>query len=114
MGGTREYASPELLAQSEDIDARSDIYSLGILMFELLTGRVPFRGENAVEIAIKHMKDEIPSVCKFNSSIPQSVENIILKACAKNPKNRYETVAEMYEDLKTCLDEERKDEKLLF
>jgi len=107
--GSVHYLPPEQ-ASGSGSTIKSDIYSLGILMFELLTGRVPFKGENAVEIAIKHMKDQIPSVCKFNSSIPQSVENIILKACAKNPKNRYETAAEMYEDLKTCLDVSRLEE----
>jgi len=101
--GSVHYLPPEQ-ASGSGSTIKSDIYSLGILMFELLTGKVPFKGENAVEIAIKHMKDQIPSVCKINSSIPQSVENIILKACAKNPKNRYESASEMYEDLKTCLD----------
>ena len=108
--GSVHYLPPEQ-ASGNSSTTKSDIYSLGILMFELLTGKVPFKGENAVEIAIKHMKDQIPSVCKFNPSIPQSVENIILRACAKNPKNRYETVAEMYEDLKTCLDVSRLEEK---
>ena len=107
--GSVHYLPPEQ-ASGSGSTIKSDIYSLGILMYELLTGRVPFKGENAVEIAIKHMKEQLPSVCKHNSSIPQSVENIVLKACAKNPKNRYNTVAEMYEDLKTCLDEERKAE----
>ena len=101
--GSVHYLPPEQ-ASGSGSTIKSDIYSLGILMFELLTGRVPFKGDNAVEIAIKHMKDQIPSVCSINPLIPQSVENIILKSCAKNPKNRYESVAEMYEDLKTCLD----------
>ena len=72
-------------------------------MYELVTGKLPFRGENAVEIALKQIKEPIPSVREFDDSIPQSVENIILKACAKNPKIRYDSVSEMYEDLKTCL-----------
>jgi len=110
--GSVHYLPPEQ-ASGNGSTIKSDIYSLGILMFELLTGRVPFKGENAVEIAIKHMKDAIPSVCKINETIPQSVENIVLKACAKNPKNRYDTVAEMYEDLKTCLDPLRFEEKRL-
>lgn len=109
--GSVHYLPPEQ-ASGSGSTIKSDIYSLGILMYELLTGKVPFRGENAVEIAIKHMKDPIPSVCSKNPSIPQSVENIILKSCAKNPKNRYETVADMYEDLKTCLDLTRLDEKI--
>jgi len=107
--GSVHYLPPEQ-ASGSGATIKCDIYSLGILMFELLTGKVPFKGENAVEIAIKHMKEPLPSVCKINPSIPQSVENIVLKACAKNPKNRYETAAQMYEDLKTCLDESRKDE----
>ena len=108
--GSVHYLPPEQ-ASGSGSTVKSDIYSLGILMFELLTGKVPFRGENAVEIAIKHMKEPIPSVCSINPAIPQSVENIILKSCAKNPKNRYETVGEMYEDLKTCLDLTRLEEK---
>lgn len=110
--GSVHYLPPEQ-ASGNGSTIKSDIYSLGILMFELLTGKVPFKGENAVEIAIKHMKDAIPSVCKINETIPQSVENIVLKACAKNPKNRYDTVSEMYEDLKTCLDPLRFEEKRL-
>lgn len=108
--GSVHYLPPEQ-ASGSGSTIKSDIYSLGILMFELLTGSVPFKGDNAVEIAIKHMRDQIPSVCGINNSIPQSVENIILKSCAKNPKNRYDTVSEMYEDLKTCLDPLRFEEK---
>ena len=110
--GSVHYLPPEQ-ASGSGSTIKSDIYSLGILMFELLTGKVPFKGDNAVEIAIKHMRDQIPSVCNINPSIPQSVENIILKACAKNPKNRYDSAAEMYEDLKTCLDPLRANEDRL-
>ena len=110
--GSVHYLPPEQ-ASGSGSTIKSDIYSLGILMYELLTGKVPFRGENAVEIAIKHMKDPIPSVREFNPEIPQSVENIILKACAKNPRNRYNSVSEMYGDLSTCLNENRKDEPIL-
>lgn len=108
--GSVHYLPPE---QANGIGStyKSDIYSLGILMFELLVGKVPFKGENAVEIAIKQMKDPIPSVCDINDQIPQSVENIILKATAKNPKNRYDTVEEMRYDIKTCLDDDRKNEE---
>lgn len=108
--GSVHYLPPEQ-ANGKGATLKSDIYSLGIVMFELLTGQLPFKGDNAVEIAIKQMKNQIPSVCNINSLIPQSVENIILKACAKNPKNRYNTVVEMYNDIQTCLDEDRKDEK---
>lgn len=110
--GSVHYLPPEQ-ASGNGSTIKSDIYSLGILMFELLTGKVPFKGDNAVEIAIKHMREQIPSVCNINPEIPQSVENIILKACAKNPKNRYDSVAEMHEDLVTCLDPLRFEEKRL-
>lgn len=106
--GSVHYLPPEQ-ANGNGATIKSDIYSLGILMFELLTGKLPFKGENAVEIAIKQMKEQIPSVCKINPDIPQSVENIILKACAKNPKNRYDNVLEMREDLKNCMDPEKKE-----
>ena len=108
--GSVHYLPPEQ-ANGKGATLKSDIYSLGIVMFELLTGQLPFKGDNAVEIAIKQMKNQIPSVCNINSLIPQSVENIILKACAKNPKNRYNTVVEMYNDIQTCLDEDRTNEK---
>ena len=110
--GSVHYLPPEQ-ANGSGSTIKSDIYSLGILMFELLTGRIPFKGDNAVEIAIKQMREPIPSVCSIDPSIPQIVENIILRACAKNPKNRYDNAREMYEDLKTCLDPVRRDEKRL-
>ena len=103
--GSVHYLPPE---QAEGLSAttKSDIYSLGILMYELLTGSVPFKGDNAVEIALKQMKEKLPSIRKQNPLIPQSIENIILKATAKNPKNRYDNVREMNEDLKHALDPE--------
>ena len=107
--GSVHYLPPEQ-ANGEGATIKSDVYSLGILMYELLTGSVPFKGENAVEIALKQMKEEIPSVIAHNPEIPQAIENIVLKACAKNPKNRYESVQEMHEDLKTALSRERADE----
>ena len=107
--GSVHYLPPEQ-ANGGGASVKSDIYSLGILMYELLVGKLPFKGENAVEIAIKHMKEPIPSVRSQNESIPQSIENIILKACAKNPKNRYDSVNEMHEDLKNALSEEKRNE----
>lgn len=106
--GSVHYLPPEQ-ANGNAATIKGDIYSLGILMYELLTGKIPFRGENAVEIAIKQMKEQIPSVCKQNPNIPQSIENIILRACAKNPKNRYDSVAEMHTDLENALKEEYRD-----
>ena len=112
--GSVHYLPPEQ-ASGRPATIKSDIYALGIMMYELLTGSVPFKGDNAVEIALKHMKDKIPSVRKQDPSIPQSVENIILKAAAKNPRNRYDTAREMHEDLLHCLDEEHKnDKKIVF
>ena len=108
--GSVHYLPPEQ-ASGKGSTIRSDIYSLGILMFEMLTGKVPFNGDSAVEIALKHMKDPLPSVREINPVVPQSVENIILKAAAKNPKNRYHDVRQMAEDIKTCLDEERQNEE---
>ena len=108
--GSVHYLPPEQ-ANGTGSTFKSDIYSLGILMFELLIGKVPFKGENAVEIAIKQMKDPIPSICDINENIPQSVENIVLTATAKNPKNRYDSVEEMKNDIKTCLDIDRNEEE---
>ena len=108
--GSVHYLPPEQ-ASGKSATVKSDIYSLGIMMYELLTGNVPFKGDNAVEIALKHMKDKLPSVRKQDPSIPQSVENIILKAAAKNPRNRYDNVHEMHEDLLHCLDEEHANDK---
>ena len=103
--GSVHYLPPEQ-ANGKGATVKSDIYSLGILMYELLTGSVPFKGDTAVEIALKHMKEKIPSVRKQNPTIPQSVENIILKATAKNPKNRYDSVREMHADLETALEKD--------
>ncbi|MFV0275101.1 MAG: Stk1 family PASTA domain-containing Ser/Thr kinase [Bacilli bacterium] len=107
--GTVHYLPPEQ-ASGKGSTTKSDIYSLGILMYELITGKVPFKGETAVEIALKHLKDEMPSVIDEDETIPQSVENIIIKATAKNPKNRYANMKDMHNDLSTCLLETRKDE----
>lgn len=103
--GSVHYLPPEQ-ANGQGATIKSDIYSLGILMFELITGHVPFKGDNAVEIALKQMKEPLPNVCKLVDGVPQSMENIILKACAKNPRNRYDSAREMYTDLKDCLDED--------
>ena len=112
--GSVHYLPPEQ-ASGKGATVKSDIYSMGILMYELLTGTVPFKGDNAVEIALKHMKDKIPSIRKQDPSIPQSVENILLKATAKNPRNRYDTAKEMHEDLLNCLKEEHaNDKKIVF
>lgn len=107
--GSVHYLPPEQ-ASGKGATLQSDIYSIGILMYELLCGKLPFKGDNAVEIALKHLKEPMPSIRDEIPEIPQSVENIILKATAKNPKNRYADAREMHEDLKTCLDEARANE----
>ena len=104
--GSVHYLPPEQ-ASGKGATVKSDIYSMGIMLFELLTGNLPFRGDNAVEIAFKQIKDDIPSVREINPSIPQSIENIVLKATAKNPKNRYNSAKEMHDDLLTALNEDR-------
>ena len=112
--GSVHYLPPEQAA-GKGSTIKSDIYSLGILFYEMLAGTMPFRGETAVEIALKHIKDEMPSIRKVNSKVPQSVENIILKCTAKNPKNRYNNVKELNEDLKSALSLDReKEERIKF
>ena len=108
--GSVHYLPPEQ-ASGKGSTLKSDIYSMGILMYELLTGTLPYRGENAVEIALKHLKEPLPSIRDEVEDVPQSVENVILKSASKNPKNRYNDAREMHEDLKTVLDESRKDEE---
>lgn len=107
--GSVHYLPPEQ-ANGKGATLQSDIYSMGILMYELLTGKLPYRGENAVEIALKHLKEPLPSIREEIPNIPNSIENIIKKATAKNIKNRYADAREMHEDLLTCLDDSRKNE----
>lgn len=107
--GSVHYLSPEQ-ARGSVVTKQSDIYSLGIILFELLTKRVPFQGETAVSIALKHYKDEMPAVRQFNSEIPQALENVIAHATAKSLADRYQTAAEMAADLKTALSLERANE----
>ena len=109
--GSVHYLPPEQ-ASGKGSTIKSDIYSMGIIFYELLTGSLPFRGDNAVEIALKHMRDPLPSLREENSNIPQSIENIILKATAKNPKNRYEDARSMHDDLLTALNEDRMNEEV--
>src|SRR5699024_643843 len=100
--GSVHYLSPEQ-ARGGMATKKSDIYSLGIVLYELLTGMLPFTGETPVAIALKHLQEDIPHVRDFNANIPQSVENIVLKATTKDPFHRYETVHEMEEALYNAL-----------
>ena len=110
--GSLHYLAPEL-ARGEKATAQSDVYALGIVFYELLRGEVPFNGESPVNIALKHMQEDLPSLLDFNPSIPQSVENIVIKATAKNLNDRYQSAAEMLDDINTCLDRSN-EEKLVF
>ncbi len=100
--GTVHYLSPEQ-ARGGGATKKSDIYSLGIVLYELLTGELPFSGESAVAIALKHLQSETPSVRAIDASIPQALENIVLKATAKDANHRYASMDEMAADLQTCL-----------
>ena len=110
--GSLHYLAPEL-ARGEKATAQSDVYALGIVFYELLLGEVPFNGESPVNIALKHMQEDLPSLLEFNPSIPQSVENIVIKATAKNLNDRYKSATEMLDDIKTCM-ERQDEEKLVF
>ncbi len=110
--GSVHYLAPEL-ARGESATQQSDIYALGIVFYEMLTGDVPHHGDAPVQIALKHLREEIPSVRDFNSEIPQSVDNIIRKATVKNKEYRYPSASAMYDDLVTCLDLSRKNEPIV-
>ncbi|KAA0958366.1 Stk1 family PASTA domain-containing Ser/Thr kinase [Planococcus kocurii] len=107
--GTVHYLSPEQ-ARGGTANKKSDIYSLGIVMYELITGKLPFSGESAVSIALKHLQTETPSLRDTVPSLPQSLENVVLKATAKNVQHRYQSADEMEADLATVLLPERLNE----
>ncbi|HBA37595.1 MAG TPA: Stk1 family PASTA domain-containing Ser/Thr kinase, partial [Firmicutes bacterium] len=109
--GSVHYLPPEQ-ASGKGSTMQSDIYSMGILMYELLTGTLPFRGENAVEIALKQLKEPIPNLKTKIPDVPNSIVNIVKRATAKNPKNRYTDAREMLDDIKTAMDDSRIDEPI--
>ncbi len=100
--GSVHYTSPEQ-ARGGYSDEKSDIYSLGITLFEMLTGRVPFNGETTVAIAIKQIQQPMPSPREFVPDVPRSVEQIVLKCCEKSPDRRYQNMTELIDDLKESL-----------
>ena len=108
--GSVHYLSPEQ-ARGGMATIQTDIYALGIVLYELLTGTVPFDGESAVSIALKHFQEPLPTIVNPTAMVPQSLENIVLKATAKDPMHRYRSCYEMFQDLKTCLDSTRLYEK---
>ncbi|MFD1440029.1 Stk1 family PASTA domain-containing Ser/Thr kinase [Lacticaseibacillus hegangensis] len=108
--GSVHYLSPEQ-ARGSMPTRQSDIYALGIILFEMLTGTVPFEGDSAVSIALKHFQEDMPSVREFDPRIPQALENVVLKATAKDPANRYTSADAMAADLKTALSPARAHEE---
>src|SRR5699024_6771299 len=109
--GSVHYLSPEQ-ARGGVATKTSDIYSLGIVLYELLTGRLPFSGETPVSIALKHLQHDTPSVRRFNQDIPQIAQNIVLKATAKDSFHRYDTVDEMNDALASALDPSKLNEAI--
>lgn len=110
--GSVHYLAPEL-AKGEPASPQSDIYALGIVFYEMLTGDVPFKADQAVQIALQHMREPMQSVRKANPNVPQSVENIIIRATAKNPRLRYQSCDEMLKDLEKCMLPEHQNDKPL-
>lgn len=108
--GTVQYLSPEQ-AKGETTNEATDIYSIGIVLFEMLVGEPPFNGETAVSIAIKHIQDSIPNVTELRSDIPQSLSNVVLRATEKKATDRYQSVNDMKEDLSSVLVSSRANEK---
>jgi len=103
--GSPHYLAPEQ-AKGEKVDERTDIYSLGITMFEMATGKLPFEGETAVQIVLKHIREDLPKPSEFNKSINPALENIILKATRRAPEERFSSVREFKEALKKVNGEE--------
>jgi eukaryotic-like serine/threonine-protein kinase len=97
--GTPQYMSPEQCSQDREIDARSDIYSFGVILYEMLVGHVPFSGDSATIVMMKHLQEPVPSVLDERKDVPPSVARVVSRAMAKQPGNRYQTVAELIEDL---------------
>ena len=114
MLGSVHYLSPEQ-ARGSKATFQSDIYAMGIIFYEMLTGHIPYDGDSAVTIALQHFQKPLPSVIAENPSVPQALENVVIKATAKKLSDRYQSVSEMYMDLSTSLSYNRRNEpKLVF
>ena len=101
--GTPSYMSPEQ-AQGHKLDGRSDVYALGVVLFEMLTGQRPFEGETPYSVAVKHVTEPPPSACKLNPNLPPSVERVLYKALEKDPERRFQTAAELAQALRQALE----------
>lgn len=112
MLGSVHYLSPEQ-ARGSKATVQSDIYAMGIIFYEMLTGHIPYDGDSAVTIALQHFQKPLPSIREENKNVPQALENVVIKATAKKLTDRYKSVAEMYVDLSSCLSYERRNEKKL-
>ncbi|RKW02832.1 MAG: Stk1 family PASTA domain-containing Ser/Thr kinase [Streptococcus sp.] len=114
MLGSVHYLSPEQ-ARGSKATVQSDIYAMGIIFYEMLTGHIPYDGDSAVTIALQHFQKPLPSVIEENPSVPQALENVVIKATAKKLTDRYQSAAEMYVDLSSSLSYNRRSEpKLVF
>lgn len=110
--GSPQYVSPELIRQEEP-SRTSDVYALGILLYEMLTGEVPYTGKNALETLKMHQNNKLPRISTVYENVPIALENIIIKATHKNKYKRYQTMYEMYLDLKKCLSTEHSNDKII-
>ncbi len=100
--GSIHYFSPEQ-AKGDDVDNRSDIYSLGIVLYEMVTGELPFDGDEALDLAMQHIKNPIPDPREINPQVSEEIVDIIKKACSKEPRNRYQSAKDMMDDLKQAI-----------
>ncbi|QJG66353.1 serine/threonine protein kinase [Mycoplasma phocoeninasale] len=111
--GSVQYIAPEILTQAQGPSIHSDMYALGIIMYEMLVGKVPFTDQEPQNIMLKQINSPLPKIEKTNITIPQALENIIIKCTAKKISQRYENCKELLLDLESCLDPKRADEKRL-
>ena len=97
--GSAHYLSPEQ-ASGKPVDGNTDIYSLGVVLYEMLTGRVPFEGETPIAVALKHVREKVAPPTRYNPSIPPLLEAVVMKALSKNPADRFDSISDMISDLR--------------